>query len=74
MKSNAIFILKTNIKTEADKNILQTVLDKHEAIERWTIDLDDCDKVLRIISSELSIAKIVALVADCGYHSEELMN
>lgn len=43
-----ILIFKTDIKTSIDFMYIRPYLDKDKAILDWTIDLEDCDSVLRI--------------------------
>lgn len=43
-----ILIFKTDIKTSIDFMYIRPHLDKDKAILDWTIDLEDCDSVLRI--------------------------
>ena len=67
-----ILIFKTNIQTPADKLAVKPVLDDHRQIEKWTIDLDDIDRVLRIVSHTLCCQDIIQLVTRQGYHCTEL--
>jgi hypothetical protein len=67
-----IFIFKTNICTEYDKQRLQSLLDGHDAIEQWNVDLDDEDYVLRVISCSLDHQKIINLINTHGYQCCEL--
>ncbi|PTS99328.1 hypothetical protein DBR11_12545, partial [Pedobacter sp. HMWF019] len=51
---------------------LQPVLNTHECIEDWNVDLDDEDYVLRIISHELKHHQIIELINQYGYECREL--
>ena len=46
---NNILVFKTNIKTEADRESVKTLLDGHACIRKWNVDLHDVDCVLRIV-------------------------
>ena len=70
--TNHILIFKTNIRTPADKLVVKDVLDDHRQIEKWTIDLDDIDRVLRIVSRTLCCRDIIQLVRQQGYQCAEL--
>jgi hypothetical protein len=70
---NHILIFKTNIKTTADKLMIEKVLGKHEHIERWNVDLHDIDCVLRIESHKLQQNEIIALINHYGYDCHELI-
>ncbi|RYZ91690.1 MAG: hypothetical protein EOP47_31100 [Sphingobacteriaceae bacterium] len=67
-----ILVFKTSIKTEADRRNLCDVLDTHQHITEWNIDLDDCDKVLRVVSCTLNPVHIIDLVNQKGYLCIEL--
>jgi hypothetical protein len=61
-----ILILKTNIELD-DLPRLKQLFDKMPSIKKWTIDLDDCDHVLRIESpSENLLPSIIQEVNALG--------
>ena len=68
-----ILIFKTNIKTTADKLMIEKILDTHEHIEKWNIDLHDIDCVLRIESHTLQHHEIIELIHHHGYDCDELI-
>jgi len=72
MNPENIFILKTNISTEARKGSARNVLDGISGIERWSIDLHDIDCVLRIVSPTLSYESIIMLMNTHGFECSEL--
>ncbi len=43
-----IFIFKTGVHTNADVQQAASVFRSVAAIKRWSFDLDDCDRILRI--------------------------
>lgn len=43
-----IHIFRTNVADEAQRETLRGVLDLEEVIE-WSVDLEDIDKVLRVV-------------------------
>ncbi|HWW42872.1 hypothetical protein [Pedobacter sp.] len=51
---------------------LQPVLDTHDCIENWNVDLDDEDYVLRVISRQLKHHQIIELINKHGYECHEL--
>ena len=67
-----LFIFKSNIKALGDMLVIKPLLDIHPQIEQWSVDLDDEDHVLRVLSSKLNKKGIVDFVAICGYSCEEL--
>jgi hypothetical protein len=67
-----ILLFKTSIRTSADQAWL------HEALaplplSKWSIDTEDVDCVLRIVSDCLQPADIIALVSRQGYYCTELL-
>lgn len=66
-----ILLFKTDIRTEEDKRLIAKVMQKLK-IETWTVDQDDIDCVLRIVSDTLKLNDVIDLVVDNGYHCEEL--
>jgi hypothetical protein len=69
-----ILVFKTNILTADDKLIVGPILAGHMLVHEWSVDQDDKDCVLRIISSELNYPDIIAIINNCGYHCEELQD
>lgn len=67
-----ILLFKTNIHTEASHNNLKAILDQKPSIERWTIDMEDVDCVLRIVSKEPELEEIIRTVTRLGYECAEL--
>ncbi len=66
-----ILLFKTNIQTADDKIFIAKVMEKHK-IEQWTVDQQDVDCVLRIVSPELKLDEVISLVSKNGYQCEEL--
>jgi len=65
-------IFKTNISTQKDFMVVKTALEKSFEIKRSTIDLDDCDKVLRIETTQSKPENISNEVKKLHYSCEEL--
>lgn len=68
---NDILLFKTDIRTEGDKRLIAKVMQEYK-IANWTIDQDDIDCVLRIVSSKLKLHEVINLVVHNGYQCEEL--
>nr|WP_294874913.1 hypothetical protein [uncultured Pedobacter sp.] len=66
-----ILLFKTNIQTADDKMLIAKVMEKHK-IEQWTVDQQDVDCVLRIVSPILKLDEVIQLVSKNGYQCEEL--
>lgn len=69
---NNIFVFKTTIKTEEDKQKVALILDSLSQINRWTVDCEDCDCVLRIEADGISEEQIIEIVQRLGFGCEEL--
>ena len=57
-----ILVFATNVRTETDRKNISVVLNKIPAIQQWTIDQEDVDCVLRIVSETLSEKEIIKLI------------
>jgi len=69
---NHILLFKTNVNCAGDKLLLQTIFDSNPAIEQWSVDLEDEDCVLRIVSYSLTHQQIIELLNKHGYNCCEL--
>lgn len=67
-----ILIFKTNIRTAEEKLLLQEVLDNTPFVNEWSVDCEDVDCVLRIVSYDLSAEQIITLINKAGFTCEEL--
>ena len=67
-----IFIFKTNIQTEFDKLRIKNVLDASQKVLKWNIDMDDADRVLRIVSDSLKPEQIISVLDYVGFECSEL--
>lgn len=72
-KSNIeILVYKTNLTDAKRIKDVESLLDVHPHIIKWNVDLDDCDKVLRIVSRNIAGAEIENILLSAGYYCEEL--
>lgn len=62
-----VLIFATNINHSADIIRISAALNSVEAIIRWTVDLDDCDKVLRIEAAYNITEQIESIITRAGY-------
>ena len=68
-----LLIFKTNINTLAQLKTADGILSAKEEIKRWNIDIDDCDKVLRIETSELKTVDVIDVLKLNNIYCEELV-
>lgn len=67
-----ILVFKTNISTESEKARAGQVLSGHPQIAEWSIDTEDVDRVLRIVSPYLGASDIIHLISHAGFDCREL--
>ena len=67
-----ILIFKTNIQTEFDRLRIKNVLDASQKVLKWNIDMDDVDRVLRIVSDTLTPEQIISVIEYVGFECAEL--
>lgn len=66
-----VLIFRTSVQTNADANLLGPRLNKLAGVEKWNFALDDCDRILRVVSSGHAQA-VVQLLLQSGFWCEEL--
>lgn len=67
-----ILLFKTNIKSLYGLQLIKSLFDKKETIQRWTIDTEDIDCVLRIVSHSLMPHDVIVEITQLGYYCAEL--
>lgn len=67
-----ILIFKTNVSSKKKVNKVGQLLVLVPAIIQWNFDLDDCDKVLRIVATKLKPGSVIALLRDAGFNCQVL--
>ena len=68
----SIGVFKTNIGKHQEANHVCNQLKIDGLISRATVDLSDCDRILRTVSSCINTAEIILAVQSMGYSIEEL--
>ena len=67
-----ILIFKTNLNHPVHISKVQPFIQNIEGVQRWNVDIQDCDHVLRIEASEVSPRSIEIVLQNAGYYCEEL--
>ncbi len=67
-----ILVFKTNIQSDEDKHQLRNIMGTLPSVNRWNVDTDDIDCVLRIETSELTPTQIIHHITNAGYQCQEL--
>lgn len=70
---NNIFIFKTNITSEMDIILVKDLLEANELILEWNVDVEDIDKVLRIVSIGIEKKQIIDIINEKGFVCSELL-
>lgn len=67
-----ILIFKTNISNMEERERLALLLDNESAIHHWNVDMEDCDKVLRVTTELLQPEAIISITQQAGLLCSEL--
>lgn len=67
-----IIILKTNINSREEFKLVKNDLKNSYRINECTIDLEDIDKVVRVIGENINTNEVVKGITRLGYNCEEL--
>jgi hypothetical protein len=69
---NTIHIFKTNISAIDSNCPAHFALNNHQNIEQWSVDCEDVDCVLRVVSETLKPDEIIKIISDLGFECQEL--
>ena len=67
-----ILVFKTNLETKQQLTAVQTALASLEGINSWNTDLEDCDRILRVVSQGAKPESVIHHMQGLGYFCEEL--
>lgn len=67
-----VYVFKTTVKTKEDILELKPHLDNLFEQTQWNFDLEDCDKIFRVISSTNIVKEIISFFKNTGFNCEEL--
>jgi cell fate (sporulation/competence/biofilm development) regulator YmcA (YheA/YmcA/DUF963 family) len=67
-----ILVFKTNLVNNRHIKKIGPSLNLHPHIREWNVDLDDCDKILRVVTEKIDPAEVEKIVFNAGYACEEL--
>ncbi len=65
-------VFKTNIQQQKHAENLLAVLSKHFPLSRINLDLEDCDKILRVEAEIVLPEEIIRILNKNGYQCEVL--
>lgn len=67
-----IIIFKTNVTNAIAVKKVARLFTTLPGIQQWNFDLEDCDKILRVVSSQVYPDAIASLLNTVGVECEEL--
>ena len=67
-----VLVFKTNLTSIRHVNKVQPYLAVHPGIQRWNVDLQDCDNILRIETEQLQPVEVEKILLTAGYFCEAL--
>ena len=67
-----ILVFKTNISCKEELKKIGSILSEEKNITRWTVDLEDVDKVLRIECEHIYPLSVIKILRGAGFTCEEL--
>ncbi len=67
-----VLVFKTNLRYKKQVTAVASSLNNIEGVQKWNVDLHDCDKVLRIEANNISPQVIKHTLLRAGYFCEEL--
>jgi hypothetical protein len=70
---NATYCFLKPTSAEADKALVCAMLSNTPGVEKWSVDTEDEDCVLRVISHSLCHTQIIELINYHGYECCELL-
>ncbi len=67
-----ILVFKTDIEDLKQVKKVSSYLKNIRGILRWNVDLQDCDKILRVEAEALTPRSVEAVLQNAGYYCREL--
>jgi hypothetical protein len=62
-----VIIFKTSVQDKDDLDCLRPELDAFLGAKNWTFDLEDVDKILRVVSPVLCTVEVEQLLLEQGF-------
>lgn len=68
-----VFVFKTNLVSDEHIRKISFLLNNHPSIQKWNVDREDIDRVLRIVpKAPIEPGEIIQAVQKAGFSCEEL--
>lgn len=69
---HTVFVFKTNLQNAFEVEKIK-VLDNIKGIVHWNMDLEDCDKILRVVATGVRPERIIQVMGGLNFSCEELV-
>jgi len=67
-----VLIFKTNVTSKKKAGRVGALLASVKTIKDWNIDLEDCDKILRVVATGLNPAFVEVILQTAGFNCRVL--
>jgi len=67
-----VLVFKTKLEDTKQVRELSHHLKNLQGINKWNVDLQDCDKILRIEADGITPHSVEEVLQEAGYYCEEL--
>jgi len=67
-----IMVFATSVSGPEQVSRVSPLLTSIPAIEDWNFDLEDCDRILRVVANNVSPRYIESILNDAGFNCMEL--
>ena len=67
-----VMVFKTTVDTSLGVRQLKPLLDSMAGNNKWNFALDDCDRILRVVSPTIAPQQVIHLLANNGFQCMEL--
>jgi hypothetical protein len=71
-KVTAVWVFTTSVRSKDEVSLLEEALNCLAGAGQWNFDLDDCDRILRVVSGDINPMTIVHLLRHQGFECREL--
>lgn len=67
-----VLVFSTSVESYGQVSVLAPLLNAVVGSGRWNFALDDCDRILRIVSPEIEATEAIRLLEEQGFACKEL--
>ncbi len=64
------YIFKTSINCNSCLSRVKPILDQEKRITSWEVDLDNPDKILKVVAEDIKSSEIIDIVDNTGFEIE----